>query len=483
MSDEQELTARVDALERAVERAGDRFDPAVVQTVTTGLTGVHERLALGVDHTVVALVGGTGSGKSSLFNAVSKLQFADVGVKRPTTSQVTACVWGGDADALLDWLGVDSERRIERESALDGDTEVALRGLVLLDLPDHDSIEPEHRAVVDRLLPQADLLVFVVDPQKYADDALHTGYLQHLVGHEASMLVVLNQIDTVPFEQRDGLIEDVSRLLAADGLVDVPAVAVSAVNSTGITELRAGLATAVAGRSLAATRAAAGIGDAVRALDAQVGEREPSVLSVSGVVDTLADAAGLPSVAAAVGAASRGEETTIPALGAVQGHAVGQARSAWLAPLVGALPARWARDLDARVAPSEQIGAAVQEALAGVRIAARRSTAAVALTVAAAVLAVLGIMVVALWVGTLAGDGDSYAWAPAVGAVLLVGAVACWLGAAAARRAAGRRRGEQTLRAGRSAIEDVAQRLLMDPAQEVLGEHREVRELVATART
>jgi hypothetical protein len=63
-----------------------------------------------------------------------------------------------------------------------------------------------------------------------------------------------------------------------------------------------------------------------------------------------------------------------------------------------------------------------------------------------------------------------------------VGAVACVMGAGAARRARGRRRGAATLRDGRAAIEGVARALLMDPAQQVLGEHREVRELVAAAR-
>ena len=114
-------------------------------------------------------------------------------------------------DPLLDWLGVVPDRRIERESLLDGESEASLRGLVLLDLPDHDSIAPEHREVVDRLLPQADLLVWVVDPQKYADDALHTGYLRRLVGHEASMVVVLNQVDTVPEEVRAELVADVAQ--------------------------------------------------------------------------------------------------------------------------------------------------------------------------------------------------------------------------------------------------------------------------------
>ena len=55
-----------------------------------------ERLRLGGDHTIVALVGATGSGKSSLFNALSGMEIADVGARRPLTSLPMACVWGAD---------------------------------------------------------------------------------------------------------------------------------------------------------------------------------------------------------------------------------------------------------------------------------------------------------------------------------------------------------------------------------------------------
>ena len=68
-------------------------------------------------------------------------------------------------------------------------------GLVLLDLPDFDSVEIAHRVEVDRLVRLVDLLVWVVDPQKYADAALHERYLRPLAGHAAVMLVVLNQVD------------------------------------------------------------------------------------------------------------------------------------------------------------------------------------------------------------------------------------------------------------------------------------------------
>uniref|UniRef100_UPI002029068E GTPase n=1 Tax=Actinotalea sp. C106 TaxID=2908644 RepID=UPI002029068E len=250
------LLDRVDHIEVALERALLAMPDEATARVRRTLTEVRGRLALGVDRTVVALVGGTGSGKSSLFNTLARLDFADVGVRRPTTSQVTACVWAQDATPLLDWLGVASDRRIERESALDGDSQADLRGLVLLDLPDHDSIEPEHRAVVDRLLPQVDLLVWVVDPQKYADDALHTGYLRHLVGHEASMLVVLNQIDTVPVDAQAALMRDVDRLLREDGLEGVGVHGVSARTGVGLPVLRGVLADAVERRGIAEVRAA-----------------------------------------------------------------------------------------------------------------------------------------------------------------------------------------------------------------------------------
>ena len=69
---------------------------------------------------------------------------------------------------------------------------------MLLDLPDHDSTEVSHHLEVDRLVELADLLVWVLDPQKYADAAVHDRYLAPLASHQDVMLVVLNHIDTVP---------------------------------------------------------------------------------------------------------------------------------------------------------------------------------------------------------------------------------------------------------------------------------------------
>ena len=48
---------------------------------------------------------------------------------------------------------------------------------------------------VDRLVQLVDMMIWVVDPQKYADAALHDRYLRPLAQHADVMMIVLNQAD------------------------------------------------------------------------------------------------------------------------------------------------------------------------------------------------------------------------------------------------------------------------------------------------
>ncbi|MEJ2579239.1 MAG: 50S ribosome-binding GTPase [Kineosporiaceae bacterium] len=303
---EEDIPARMRWVEAALDAAGDRIDPQLTDRARTAVERAGQRMRLGADLTVVALVGATGSGKSSLFNALAGMEISQVAARRPTTSEPMACVWGADvADPLLDWLGVPHRNRTRRDSVLDADREAELAGLVLLDLPDHDSAFVAHRLEVDRLIDLVDLLIWVVDPQKYADEALHSGYLKTLTGHDDVMLVVLNQVDRLDEQAALTCRQDLRRLLDADGLGGVPVLTTSARRGFGVEELRGDIAAAVASHSGAIERATADLFSAVRELRAGVGSGEPDPAALPAgdeVVEALSDAAGLPVMLEAVAA-------------------------------------------------------------------------------------------------------------------------------------------------------------------------------------
>ncbi|HVL82973.1 MAG TPA: YfjP family GTPase [Pseudonocardia sp.] len=296
------VAIRLRALDRVLEIGEGRLDEARLAPARALARRAGDRLRLSGAHTVVALAGATGSGKSSLFNALAGGEVSTVGVRRPTTGAAHAAVWGADgAGPLLDWLEVPRRHHVESP---DGEN---LHGLVLLDLPDHDSTEVAHRLEVDRLVALVDVLVWVLDPQKYADAAVHDRYLRPLARHGEVMVVVLNQVDRLPPEHAEAAVADVRRLLADDGLDGVPVLATSAVTPGGRDELRAVLTGAVAAHRAALRRVCADL-DAVAAdlADAVAGpartELDPS--TACALEAALSAAAGVPAVGAAVQRAS-----------------------------------------------------------------------------------------------------------------------------------------------------------------------------------
>ncbi|WP_284294819.1 GTP-binding protein HSR1 [Luteimicrobium album] len=183
----------------------------------------------------------------------------------------------------------------------------APEGLVLLDLPDHDSVVVEHRERAERLVERADLLVWVLDPQKYADAALHERYLRPLAGHADVMVLVLNQVDRLAPADAAACLADVRRLAREDGLGDVPVLGVSARTGAGLAELRELLADAVRRREAATARRTADVRAVARDVLAACGDDLPDRASRTAQAElhrALEAAAGVDTVVDAVRASA-----------------------------------------------------------------------------------------------------------------------------------------------------------------------------------
>jgi GTPase Era involved in 16S rRNA processing len=298
------LGERIDALGELLGLSRTRISPDALVEPSELLTRVGERRRLSPYCTVVALAGATGSGKSTLFNALAGQDLSRTGVRRPTTARPIACAWDAErAAGLLDRLGIAPHDRYAArdlpEAATPGGAtrtstgaahcsvgddamageghgdaeEQSLEGLVLVDLPDHDSAATEHREQVDRLLRLVDVVVWVLDPEKYADAALHERYLRPLAGHADVTVLVLNQVDRLPGDSADLVLDDLRRLLDEDGLAvgehgeaGAVVLAASALTGEGLADLRAALAQITAEHAASGRRLAADLDRAASSL-------------------------------------------------------------------------------------------------------------------------------------------------------------------------------------------------------------------------
>jgi putative protein kinase ArgK-like GTPase of G3E family len=256
------LRVRLDALRELIGLSRTRLDESVLAEARRVLEEAAARQRLSSRHTVVAVAGATGSGKSTLFNALAEVPISETGLRRPTTSAPVACTWSEGAAGLLDRLAIPP--RLRRRPLAGGNEELC--GLVLVDLPDHDSAMVRHREQVDRVLALVDAVIWVLDPEKYADAALHERYLRPLAGHAEITFVVLNQVDRLPGEAAHQVLDDLRRLLDEDGMAlgehgepGATVLSLSALTGEGVDELRELIGKFVQERNAAARRLSADV--------------------------------------------------------------------------------------------------------------------------------------------------------------------------------------------------------------------------------
>ena len=245
------LALALEQLEQAValgERLGLRDELDQAREV---LAQASDRRRLAPETTVAALLGATGSGKSSLANALTGAEVSRTARTRPTTTQPLAVVpkTAVEATALMDWLGISQRVSLSGTWGLGEAT-------VLVDLPDIDSDEQSHRAIAERMAGKVDVLVWVLDPEKYADGVVHRDFLIPMAAHAEVMIVALNQVDRLDAESRDAVVTDLRRLLDREELADVSLVTVSARTGEGV-ETLARIVASVASDRLASARSLA----------------------------------------------------------------------------------------------------------------------------------------------------------------------------------------------------------------------------------
>jgi GTP-binding protein EngB required for normal cell division/uncharacterized membrane protein YeaQ/YmgE (transglycosylase-associated protein family) len=298
---EPTVDALLGALSEAAELGAGRVPEDDLEAVRRIVVSAAERRALSSEHTVVGFFGATGSGKSSLMNALAGEAIATTHVRRPTTSVPLAAVWNPrGASALLDWLQVSDRRIMERPFAPGQEL-----SLIVLDLPDFDSVALEHRAVAERLAGQVDVLVWVVDPQKYADAVIHRDFIAPLASHAAVTTAVLNQVDRLPEGEVGRVVESMRGLLRRDGLGDVLVLPVSATSGAGLDDLRRVIARFAAERKAASQRLAADIRSVAGRLEAAGVPGKVRSADTQSLERGLAAAASVDAVASAVAGSYR----------------------------------------------------------------------------------------------------------------------------------------------------------------------------------
>lgn len=215
-----ELEKLAELLDRSVAIADDFLPEVDTEPAALAARRTRNRMGYLGESVVIALAGGTGSGKSSLLNAMAGEAVAPAGVIRPTTSEALAWLPLSPEPGLvrlLDDMGI--ERRVGHGQP---------RHLAVLDMPDTDSTEGTHRETFERLLPMVDAVVWVVDPEKYADRILHADYLSPLARYADQFLFVMNQIDRLSEQELHDVMTDFRKRLVQAGIAEPVVVPVAA---------------------------------------------------------------------------------------------------------------------------------------------------------------------------------------------------------------------------------------------------------------
>ncbi|HEY6493907.1 MAG TPA: GTPase [Trebonia sp.] len=172
---------------------------------------------------LVALVGSTGAGKSTLVNSIVGTQVSLTGVRRPTTNSPVLACHPDDMHWFAENMFLPTLPRVRQEGLArpgrDGllvlaASEGMTKGIALLDTPDIDSVVRAHYDFAYQFLDASDLWLFMTSASRYADAPVWE-LLQHARERGAALGVVLSR---VPPSHRIELVSHFHAMLDANGI-------------------------------------------------------------------------------------------------------------------------------------------------------------------------------------------------------------------------------------------------------------------------
>ncbi|MGO9294205.1 MAG: GTPase [Streptosporangiaceae bacterium] len=172
---------------------------------------------------LVALVGSTGAGKSTLMNSVVGRPVSATGIRRPTTNSPVLACHPGEMHWFAENVFLPTLPRVRQQGLAmpgrDGLLVLAAAegmppGVALLDTPDIDSVVQAHREFAHQFLDASDLWLFMTSARRYADAAVWE-LLQQARDRSAALSVVLSRVPPAAASQ---LVAHFEAMLAANGL-------------------------------------------------------------------------------------------------------------------------------------------------------------------------------------------------------------------------------------------------------------------------
>ncbi len=167
---------------------------------------------------LVSLIGGTGTGKSTVFNSLAGEIISKVGHKRPSTLRAIILAPQHAVRKIAECTLPDLEPGTDTSplhTQIVAHNRSELSNSILVDTPDIDSVEPSNRLNAESFFIISDIIIFVTSQEKYGD----------LAGHEVverarrwgkNTIFIMNKVTS------DTAFDDFRSALKAEKFIDEP---------------------------------------------------------------------------------------------------------------------------------------------------------------------------------------------------------------------------------------------------------------------